>query len=131
MDGVPAAGFEDVEETHDIGVDVGGGVFQGVTHPGLGGQVADRVEFFLCKQAPHPCPVGQVQLDKAVVFVAGAPDHVARGNLFPGNAGFGQAGILEVDVVVGVDVVQADDFVAAGKQAFGEVEADEAGGSRN
>ena len=41
----------------------------------------------------------------------------------------GEAGALEVDVVVVVEVVEADDFVAAVEQALGDVRADEAGGA--
>ena len=45
--------------------------------------------------------------------------------------GFNQAVFLERDFVIVVQVVEADDFVAARQQAQGSGHADEAGGAGN
>ena len=111
-----AAAFDDVQEADDVGLDVGVGVVRGVAHAGLGGEVDDALRSVGGEGVFDGVAVGEVGDD---LGEAGAAFEA------------GEAGALEVDVVVVVEVVEADDFVAAVEQALGDVRADEAGGSCN
>jgi hypothetical protein len=107
---VPAA-FKDVDETYQVAVDVGVGIFQGVAHPGLGGQVDHLGKPLGGEQSRDPGTVRQVHPGKAKVGVS----HELR-----------QTSLLEADVVVVVEVVEPDDFIATVEQAFRQVIPDEA-----
>jgi hypothetical protein len=109
-----AAALQDVGEAHQVALDVGAGVRERVAHPGLGGQVDHPAGAHLGEEPRHGGAVGEVD---ALVAVARVPRE-AR-----------QARLLEGDVVVVVDHVEADDGLAPLEQALGDVVADEAGGA--
>ena len=111
-----AAGFEDVVETGQVGVYVGVRVGDAVAHTGLGGQVDHDVRLVDLEQDLDHSFIGNIGLDKREV-----------GELLQ----FGQAGLLDADIVVVVHVVDADDggVRLPGQQALGQVGADEAGGA--
>jgi hypothetical protein len=109
---VLAAAFEDVHEADQIAIDVGVGVEQRVAHAGLGSQVNHALETFAGKQRGHRPPVGDVPLDEAKIALSRQA---------------GQAGVLEANVVVVVEVVDADDRVTATQEAQRGVHADETG----
>ena len=111
---VLAAALEDVHEAHQIAIDVGVGVEQRVAHTGLGRQVNHALETFSGEQRGHRRPVGDVHLDEAKIAL-------------PRQAG--QAGALEANVVLVVEVVDADDRVTATQEAQRGVHADETGGA--
>lgn len=113
-DGVVAAALEDIEEAGDVAVDVGVGVDEGVADAGLGGQVDDGAETVFGEEVGHAASIGKVEADEGE---AGAALEL------------GEAGVFEGGVVVVVEVVEADDGVAAVEQAGSGVEADEAGGA--
>ena len=110
--GVVAAAFEDVQEALDIGVDVGVRIFNRVAHAGLRGEIDDAVEAFFSKECLHGFAVRDIGFDKTKTIAAFEA---------------GQAGVLEAHVVIGVHVVEADNFVAAIEQDFAGVRADEPG----
>jgi hypothetical protein len=56
---VVAAGFQDIAEADQIGVYVGMGVLQGVTHARLRGQVDHALGLVACKQVFYACAVFQ------------------------------------------------------------------------
>ncbi|MCY1371216.1 hypothetical protein D9M69_583500 [compost metagenome] len=60
FDRVVAAAFEDVQEPAQVAVQVGPGVFQGITHPGLGREVDHDLRFFPGKQCLDGRCIGQV-----------------------------------------------------------------------
>ena len=68
------------------------------------------------EKSGHARPVGQIEL---VELVSGAPFQL------------GQAGVLEPDIVVIIDVIQANDLEPAIEEAFGEVETDKPGDTGN
>ena len=111
---VLAAAFEDVHEADQIAVDVGVGVEQRVAHTGLGRQVNHALETFSGEQRGHRRPVGDVHLDEAKIAL-------------PRQAG--QAGVLEANVVIVVEVVDADHRVTTAQEGQRRVHADETGGA--
>ena len=110
---VVAAGFEDVVEADEVGLDVGVGVVDAVTDAGLGGEVNDEVGLVLCEKLVNGGFVGEVAFDEGEVFEAFE---------------FFEAGGFEVRVVVRIEVVEADDFGVwiFCAEALGEIAADEA-----
>ena len=114
LDGMAAAGFEDVVEADEVALDVGVGVGDGVADAGLRGEVDDDVGVVLVEDLVDEGPVSEVALDEG-----------------PGAEGFDffQAGELDVDVVVVVDGVEADDSDCREvlEEALDKVETDEAG----
>ena len=107
-----AAAFQDVEEAHDVGVDVGVRIFEAVAHPRLGGEIDHMARLRLGEDGGHAVTVGQVELQVAIAGVA-LQDREPRG--------------LQLGIVVGIEAVEAHDLVAALEQPAAEVEADEAG----
>ena len=99
---VVAAAFENIGETDDIALDVSVRILQGIANAGLGGQVDDLVELLVGKQLVHAGTVGHVELDEAE---AGQRSQAL------------QTALLERDFVVIVQIVEADDLVAAGQEA--------------
>ena len=77
-------------------------MLQRVAHAGLRGEVDDAVEALCGEELLHAGAVGHVELDEAEARVRRQPR---------------QAVLLELHVVVVVEVVQADDLVAARQQA--------------
>ena len=97
---------------HHVGGDVGVGVDERVPDAGLGGEVEDAVDVGMGgsdggKRVPVG-DVGQVEMESPAAFECG------------------QASALEVRVVVGVEIVDADHRVAAIEQGARGVHADEA-----
>ena len=125
LDGVMAAGFEDVVEADEVGFDVGIGVSDAVADTGLGGEVDDDIELVLCEEGVDEVAVGDVASDKgpglSLALPMGARDLL----------NFLKALFLEADVVVVVHIVDADNLGGGivAKEELDEVAADEAGGA--
>ena len=79
---------------------------------GLRRQVDDGIEAVGGKQVRNRIAIGDIALLEVEVRVSGE---------------FGQAGFLQLGVIVGIEVVERDDGAAIGKQTSGDVKADEAG----
>ena len=69
---VPAP-LKNVQETHNVGVNVRMGVFQGIANARLGRQVHNRVKFLSGKEVLHGRPVSQVYVDVGEGRVRGQP----------------------------------------------------------
>ncbi len=104
------AGFEDVEETLDIAACIGVRVGQGIAHPGLGGEVDDRLEAVPGEQGPDRGAVGHVQ--------AAEGEPVRRREALPPR-------FLQRHVVIRVHVVDADHRAARVQQFARDMVADE------
>ena len=91
---VPAA-FEHVEEAGQVGVDIGVRIDQRMAHAGLRGEMHDTGEADAPRTAP-PCR-----------------SRSARSSLTKAKAGqlreFGEPRLLERRIVIGIEVVDADD----------------------
>jgi len=107
--GVMAAGFKDIDETHEIGIHVSMGVLDRIADAGLRRQIYH--------------PLGSVSgkgfVQHLAIFKAGSDFGEARIRLQAR-----QAGALQVDIVIIVEVVEADDFVAARQQALRQCRTD-------
>jgi hypothetical protein len=108
---VPAA-LQHVGEAGQVAVDVGHRIRQGVAHAGLRAEVHHALETVAREQVGHGRAVGQVDALEAELRAALEPR---------------QPLALEPDVVVVVEVVDADHAVAARQQALRDAGADEAG----
>lgn len=117
-----AAGFEDVVESDEIGLNVGVGIRYRVANAGLGGQVDDYLRLEFGEQTVNQGFVGDIAPDEA----PGAP-----GMRLGGFLDFGKAEVLDGRVVVVVEAVDAQDvdrFFTL-EELQGEVGADESGRS--
>lgn len=118
LDRVVAAGLEHVEEAHEVALEVGARVLDGVADARLGGEVHHDVETVLREQA----------LDKGGVAEVAAHEGEAAVCVSLGQ--HAQTRVLDAGVVVAVEVVEADDGVIGLLEQFlDEERADEAGGS--
>ncbi|MCY1445435.1 hypothetical protein D9M71_619480 [compost metagenome] len=107
-----AAGLEDVEETDQVGLAICAGIVQRITHPGLGRQVDHFTEGLPAEQLLQLGRVGDVE---GMEVEAGKAEQLL------------QARQLQLDAVVGIEVVDADHLDACFAQAPRKVVADEAG----
>ena len=109
---VPAA-FQHVEEAGHVAVDIGVRVPQRVAHAGLGGEVHDAIE--------------RLRSSNSLLM----PSRSAKSSWRNAKPGCGlkprQPRLLQRRIVVVVEVVDADDLVAAREQSLADVHADEAG----
>jgi hypothetical protein len=112
--GMRPGSLEDFEGAHDVALEVGARVLDRVADPGLGGEVNHEIRLELLEDRQD---------------AAGGLDVVVD----DGEAGVLQqhrlAALLEPDVVVIGEVVDADDLEPVGQQALAEVESDEARGT--
>lgn len=99
LDRVVAAGLEDVKETHEIALQVGARVLDGVADARLGGEVHHDVEAVLREQA----------LDESGVTQIAA--HEGEAAVCVGLGQHAEARVLNAGVIVAVEVVEADDSV--------------------
>ena len=109
-----ATALQHVQGADDVGVDVGMRVFHPVANPGLSGEVNDPLWTPLGEQLLHTSTVGEVQ------FVEG--EALAPLKL-------GEAGMLQLYVVIGIEIVEADNLIAAVEQRLCGMVTDEAGGA--
>src|SRR5688500_1821057 len=110
------AALQDVQRSGQVAVGVGVRVLDRVAYARLRREVHDALVCALRERRFHGRSVREVDSLEAESLLRLEP---------------GEAGLLERGVVVRVEVVEADDFIAARQQAFGDVVADETGGTRD
>ena len=110
---VPAA-FENVSEADQVRIDIGVRIDQRVAHAGLRREMHDMGEPMLGKQGRHAGAVGEIE-----------PDEAEAGKLCE----FGEPRVFQRRIVIGVEIVDADDGAAAFQQTPADVIADETGGA--
>ena len=110
-----AAGFQDVQEADHVALKVGVGVRDGVAHACLCGEVHHLVEFFCGKELVETFLVVDSHLCETAILVLGALYHGAVGEVVATllDATFAETPVLETDIVIVVDVVNADYLIAA------------------
>ncbi len=104
------AGFQHVEEAHQVALRINVRIVDGITHAGLGRQVDDLLECVLCKQVQQRLLVGHIQPLEAKVAAFGQ---------------LRQACLFQLDAVVAVEVVDANDLMAIAAQPLGGMKPDE------
>ena len=110
---LPAA-FQHIEKTGEIGIQISMRVLQRITNTGLSGQMHNRPELRLAKDAFDGAPLGEIDL-------------VERE--FVEFAEHGQAGLLQRQIVIIIDAVDADHLAPAFEQPAGKRKADEPRGA--
>lgn len=118
--GIMPASLQDIVEAKDVGLDIGVRVGDGITNPGLGGQVHHHSRVVLLKNAGNQVLVRQIALDKGPARVG---LFVSR---FPNLT---QPVFFDGDIVIVVDAVQADEVHLGHffQQAKRQVRTDKAG----
>ena len=111
LDAVVTAALQHVQRARQVAVGVGVRVLDRVAHAGLRREVHDAADRGACEQRFHRRAVGEVDAREA--------ESLARREAR-------EARLLERRVVVRVQVVEADDLVAAREQPLADVVADEA-----
>lgn len=106
--------FQQIGKASDIAVDIGHGIFQRVPYPCLGGQVAHDIYRVVSKQCGEVLPVFQIKLDKLepLSILVPGEDLVIRKTIIGGDAQFGKPAIFQPDVIVAIDIVQAQHLMA-------------------
>jgi hypothetical protein len=107
--GVPAS-FEDVEKADDVAVDVHVGILERVADARLSRKVNDALRPFARKEIRYPASVGDIELDEPESGVRREPR---------------EARLLQGNVVVVVEVIEAENVVAARKEPLRDVHPDE------
>ncbi|MNN59508.1 hypothetical protein D3C81_1746270 [compost metagenome] len=111
---VMTAALEDGERAVQIAVGIGKGVVQRIAHPGLGPQVDHPIEPLAGKERRHGGAIGEI-----------APLEAKSGQWQQQC----QPCLLQADLVVVVEVVEADHLMAVATEPLRHMEADEAGGA--
>ena len=111
-----AAALQHVQETDHVALHVHMRILGGVAHARLRGKVDHALRLMGGKYLLHRRAVRQIRGDM------GVPRHIHQPR---------QSRLLQGDIVVVIEIVEADDLVAARQQALGDVGADEAGGASN
>ena len=112
LDVVVSTAFQYVRETDEVGLDVGVRVNERISHPCLRRKMHHALKTFGGEKRLHAGGIGHIHLDEAKIWEA---------------AELRQPGMLEVNVVVVVEVIDTDHFIPSRQQAEGSVHADESG----
>ena len=115
-DAAMAAAFQHIAEADEVGVDIGLGMLDGVAYASLS-----------CEMDHMARPVAGEDISGG-----GA---ISQGQALEAEAGMaeepGEAGLLEAHVIIGVEIVDADDFLSHRKQPLRDGGTDEAGRAGN
>ena len=114
LDAVVTAALQHVQRADDVGVDVGMRVLQPVADAGLGAEMNDPLRPSFGEEPLHAGAVGEVQLVEGEAL---APLKLVEPRL------------LQIYVVVGIEIVEADDLIATLEQRFSGMVTDETGGA--
>ena len=109
-----AAGFENIQEAGEVGFDVIARMGEGVTYACLRGEMDDAVRLVFGEQPVHRFMLVDVSFRKGKA--------VARLELC-------EPCPFQGDIVIAVEIVEADDLVTAIEQGARGMEADKAGGA--
>ena len=118
-DRIVSHALEQVEESYDVAVDVGIGVFDRIAYSGLCRQIDDGIEFFSSEQVLQGLSVFEVHLEEPVSGITIALHRLSFRNEIPVNACRFEPGVFEPDIVIVIDRIYADDLIARFEQSFG------------
>ena len=116
LDCVLPASLEQVDEAHKVTVNVGVGVLQGVAHTGLRRQVHDPLNALLMEKPLQRATLRNIQRNEM---------EVCQG------LELRQAGLLQGDIIIVVEIVDTDHLAALLKQALGDMKTDKTRCARN
>src|SRR5690348_7216743 len=111
---VMTAPFQDIGEPDKIGVHVGMRIDQRMTHPCLRREVNDIGKTMLGKERRCSVAVRQIELGEPEFRMFRKPADTI---------------MLQLWIVIGIQIVKADDLAAIVEQPLGDVKADEPGGA--
>lgn len=108
---VMAAGFKNIEEADDVGIDIRTRMVNAVPHTSLCRQVDDNVRLILLKECRDRRLIRQVTFDEREL-------RILTQNL--------QAALLQPDIVIVIDIVKADNRRPESQQTLRKMESDKA-----
>lgn len=108
---VMAAGFKNIEEADDVGIDIRARMVNAVPHTSLCRQVDDNIRLILLKECRDRRLIRQVTLDKGELRIL-AQDL--------------QPALLQPDIVIVIDIVKADNRCPKPQQPLREMEPNKA-----
>jgi hypothetical protein len=91
------AALQKVYETNKVVLDISVGIFNRVTHSGLGGQMQDPTRPFRLERLLQPGPVHHIKLEEAKIGM----DVKAR-----------QSGFLQINIVLIDEIIDTDHLIA-------------------
>src|SRR5262245_23011403 len=92
-----AAAFEHIEEAREIGIDIGVGIDQGMSHAGLRSEMHDGGKAIRRKQLRHELALGKV-----------GPDEFEIRECLK----LRDPGLFQMRIVIGIEVVETDHLMA-------------------
>src|SRR5262245_31041231 len=116
LDPVVPAAFEHVKEAGHVRADIGMRVVERIADAGLGGEMNDALRPLLGEGRLDDSPVGEIALDEGKSLLL----HQAL-----------EPGLLQRHIVIGAEIVEADDSMAAVEKPRRRMVANEAGGAGN
>ena len=115
---VVATRFQNVHEPDHVALHVGVRIRDGIADTRLRSKVNDLVEFLFGKKFVNRSLIGDIHADKARTGKHGTLKHLGKRNVLERLARdfaktiFAKPSVLETNIVIVVDVVEPDDFVA-------------------
>ena len=109
---VTPAVLQDVEKSHYIALDIGVGIDQGVSHPGLPSEVDHSIDLFAVEELVDPLTVGQIETHKTIARIGVALRHSFRSQCRPVDARRCKPRKFQLRVIVVVEIVDADDLIS-------------------
>ena len=106
-----AAGFKNIEEADDVGIDIRARMVNAVPHTSLCRQVDDNIRLILLKECRDRRLIRQVTLNERELRIL-AQDF--------------QATLLQPDIVIVIDIVKADNRRPEPQQTLRKMESDKA-----
>ena len=115
LDLVMATGFQNVQESDQVALQVGVRVRNRVAYACLGGEVYHLVEFFFGEELVETFLVVDTHFHESAVLVLAALHQGAIGEVVAGlfYAAFAESAVLEADIIIVIDIVETHYFVAA------------------
>src|SRR5712692_1707915 len=106
------AGLHQVHKAHQVTVNVGQRILQGITHTGLGREVYDDFRLRVRNETAEISPIGKVQLLKNEFW------HLLK---------LHQAGFLQIHMIVVIKIIDPEYLATFLQQTLREVKANKAG----
>ncbi len=113
---VVSAPFQNIQKSDNIGINVGLGIFNGITNASLSSQIDNMSELLRLEEIAHGLIILKIDV------------HMLEQRAFLQN---GKTCLFEVDVVIVVEVVESHDFMPFRNQAAGQMKTNEAGCAGN
>ena len=121
------APLKDVQEPGNIGIYVRMWIYQAIPHASLGGKVYDHIKPLIPEQIKDVVFLLKAKLDEPVIFVIIRLYKPVMLHRVLGDAGFLQAVVFQIYIIIIVDAIKANDLMPFINQNLCKVEANKTG----